>query len=378
MGTAEIPLSRDGLVIFHVNTEKTFRGGEIQTLHLIRELQKRGHQNCIFARPGSQILKEARANDIPCFTLPMRGEWDLISARTLRRLIHVQRPDILHAHTAHACSIALMARWPDPYPPLVYSRRVAFPPKKRILPRKLKKVDAVIAVSQAVRKQLMEVGIQPEKIFVAESGTDFEMFDRAPDRVSARAQLGIPQNAFVIGNVSHFDEEKGQEKLIRAFCEFVKLHREGCLLLVGEGPTRLKCEEMARASECTENIIFVGYRADVEKLYPAMDIFFLSSSREGSSGVLREAMGSNVPIIAVRQPSTEEQVRSGVLVSPNETDWLDAICDLYDHRDKGQNLAAGARDHARQFTIAAMVSKTEECYKHLLKQKHAISPNSRN
>ena len=143
----------------------------MQTLSLVRGLQQLGHENCIFARPGSKLLKEARESNIPCFTLPMRGKWDLISARTLRRLVDVQKPDILHAHTSHACSIALMARWPDSTPAIVFSRNSALPAKKPFLRRKLKNVDALLAVSE-VRNQLLEAGIPSRKIFVVECSSD--------------------------------------------------------------------------------------------------------------------------------------------------------------------------------------------------------------
>ena len=354
------------MVIFHINTEKGFRGGEIQTLHLVRALQQRGHQNCIFARPGSRILQESRAQNIPCFTLPMRGEWDFISARTLKRLILIQQPDVLHAHTAHACSIAMMARWPGRIPPIIYSRRVAFPSRKSLLRRKLKNVDAVIAVSQTVRTQLVAAGVSADKVFVAESGTDFSTFDQAPSRSISRAELGIPDNAFVIGNVSHFEPQKGQEALIRVFARFAQPRPEARLLLVGEGPDRLRCEQVANALGCAGQVLFTSFRSDVERIYPAMDLFFLSSSHEGWSGVIREAMASGIAVIAVRQPSTEEQVKSGLLVSSDPLEWLQAIEKLHEDPALRTELARAANGDVRQFSIGAMVDKTEECYRRVL------------
>jgi L-malate glycosyltransferase len=359
-------MSKDHLVIFHINTEKGMRGGEMQTLHLVRGLQQRGHENCIFARPGSRILQEARTSNIPCFTLPMRGEWDFISGRTLRKLVDIQKPDILHAHTAHACSIALMARWPDKIPSIVFSRRVAFPTRKKLLRRKLKHVNAVLAVSQTVRNQLLEAGVPSQKIFVAESGSDFSRFDAAPDRATSRKELGLPLDAFVIGNISFFEEEKGQQNLIRVFCEFGKRQPRAYLLLVGEGPAKSHCQDLARQLECDERILFMDYRSDVERIYPAMDLFFLSSIREGLSGVLREAMAIGVPVVAVRQPSTEEQVSSGILVSGDPAEWCKAMQKLFDHPGLASELADKAKKQARNFTIDSMVDKIEDCYRKVL------------
>lgn len=359
-------MSKNHLIIFHINTEKGFRGGEIQTLSLVRGLQQRGHENCIFARPGSRILQQARDEGIPCFTLPMRGEWDFISGRTLRKLIGVQKPDLVHAHTAHACSIALMARWPDKRPPIVFSRRVAFPSRKALLRRKLKSVDALLAVSQTVRDQLLETGIPPEKIYVAESGTDFSRFESAPDRTDARKKLGLPETAFVVGNVSHFDERKGQEKLIRIFSDFLQSHPDSFLLLAGDGPEKTRCRQVAQELGSESNILFIPYRSDVENLYPAMDVFFLSSTHEGWSGVLREAMACRIPVIAVRQPSTVEQVKSGILVSEEPAEWLAALEKLFAEPETRSELARNATAYARQFTMESMIDKTEECYRKVL------------
>src|SRR6185503_7069206 len=118
-GNCNGPMNKKRIII-HINTEKSFRGGEIQTLYLIQELVKRGHKNFLVARPGSRILEEAQSSGIETFPLNMRGEWDLMSAKKMRRWMLDCHAEILHAHTAHACSIALLARRKDKLPPVVY------------------------------------------------------------------------------------------------------------------------------------------------------------------------------------------------------------------------------------------------------------------
>ena len=352
-------MSEKPLIIFHINTEKTFRGGEIQTIHLTQGLQKLGHQNFLIARPGSRILQEAQAANIQTLTLNMRGEWDFIAAGRLRKWIDEYHPEILHAHTAHACAIALLARRGRKSPRIVYSRRVTY--GGRYIRQKLKHVDVVLAVSKSIRKQLLSAGVPDEKVIVVESGTDFYVFDTAPERAAVRKELEIPESGFVIGNVSYFKPEKGQEQLIQAFCDYA--NPQSYLLLVGEGPTQKRCEEIARESPCAGRILFTGFRSDAYKFYAAMDAFFFSSfSGEGWSGVLREAMGAGVPVIAVRQAATEEQVLSGIVVSVDQKEWIDAMRKLFENPELRKELAEHARQNARRFTVESMVRKTEECY----------------
>lgn len=100
---------------------------------------------------------------------------------------------------------------------------------------------------------------------------------------------------------------------------------------------------------------------------PRDGCFFLSSNREGLSGVVREAMAVGLPVVAVRQPSTEEQVTSGILVSCDLTEWHAAMQKLFEQSELRSELARNAKTQARKYTIDAMVDKVENCYRNALK-----------
>ena len=96
------------LTVLHINTERGFRGGEIQTLHLIKGLNDRGHQNILIAQKNSPLINQAKQSSIEPIEVNMRGEWDLMAAYQLRKLLKRHSPNIIHAHTAHATSLALL------------------------------------------------------------------------------------------------------------------------------------------------------------------------------------------------------------------------------------------------------------------------------
>lgn len=369
------------LRIVHVNTENGFRGGEVQTLHLMRGLRERGHHNLLVAQRNSPLIERARTAGILVKELRMRGEWDLLAIRELRKIIRANSPDLMHAHTGHALSLALLARLGVDDLPVVCSRRLSFPLEQNPLTRKKHhSVNAIIAVSDTVRKQLIQDGIPEEKIYVAESGTDFSRLDQAVARNTARQELNLPPEAFVIGNISHFDSNKGQELLILAFLEFAARHSNepSYLLLVGDGPALPGCRSLAMESKFAERILFTGQRDDVENLYVAMDLFFLSSLRgEGWSGVLREAMGIGLPAIAVEQPAVRDQLQdgeTGIVVSNQISQWVEAIEKLFRERELRQRIGMQAKMHARHFTVDAMVVKTEACYYSVLHRTSKQGP----
>ena len=354
--------------VLHINTERGFRGGEIQTLHLIKGLNERGHQNLLVVQKNSPLIQQAKQASIVPIEMNMRGEWDLVAAFQLRKLIKQHSPNILHAHTAHATSLALTARTGKNIP-VIFTRRVTLPiPRNPIARKKYNSVDGIIAVSQAVKAQLTENGIAAEKICIVESGTDFSRLDGAPAKNVARKYLQVPEDSFVIGNVSYFDTNKGQYQLIQAFTQFAAAHPEKniYLLLVGDGPELERCRVLAKRSRLGDRVIFAGMRLDVKNLYAAMDVFFLSSLRgEGWSGVLREAMAMSLPCIAVDQAATRDQLQNdnyGLLVSNRILDWVQAIERLYEDPELQMKFGKQANAAARQFSIESMVEKTEACY----------------
>ncbi len=361
------------LTILHLNTERALRGGEVQTLLLARELNLREHKNVLCVQQGSPLARKARDSGVDAIELKMRGEWDLTAVAKLKQMIRLHDPDIIHAHTPHGGTLALLARGRKKIPAIVLSRRVSFPLKKNVLSRfKYHSMDGILAVSQAVRGQLIDAGLDARKVFVAESATDFSARDDFLSRDEARRKLAIPADSFVIGNIGHFDPGKGQDALLECFAQVVTRNsdRPYFLLLGGDGPDLAERKRHAKRLNQQSRILFVGYRSDVQTLYAAMDLFFLASPLEGFSGVLREAMGSGLPTVAVRQNAVYELVKdaeTGLLVSADaKKEWVNAIERLYEEPELRRKLGSRAREFARRFTPQSLADKTLACYEAIL------------
>ena len=129
-------------------------------------------------------------------------------------------------------------------------------------------------------------------------GIDLDQFTNPPDRGAIRKELGIPLNAFVVGHVGRFAEQKNHTFLVDIFNALAKREPKAWLLLVGDGPLRHAIERKIDQLDLKERVVFAGLRSDVPHLMKgAMDVFLLPSLHEGLPVVLIEAQAANIPCI---------------------------------------------------------------------------------
>src|SRR5262245_52949434 len=96
--------------ILHLGTERGWRGGEAQALFLAHGQKRRGRRAVVVAPPASELLERASAEGIETLPFPARGEWDLAAGHRLARLVSATPAALVHAHTAHAAALLLLAR----------------------------------------------------------------------------------------------------------------------------------------------------------------------------------------------------------------------------------------------------------------------------
>jgi len=184
-------------------------------------------------------------------------------------------------------------------------------------PRKLilaaaERADAMIAVCQALKDRMVELGVATERIHVLRNGVDLELF-QPRDRDSLRRKYGL--SGFTIASVGHLIERKGHDHVIRALAAMPDV----TLLIAGDGPERGALKELASALGVSERIRFLGAldQSAICDIYNCADVLVLASSREGWANVLLEAMACGTPVAASAVWGTPEVVASpeaGVLM----------------------------------------------------------------
>jgi glycosyltransferase involved in cell wall biosynthesis len=235
------------------------------------------------------------------------------------------------------------------------------------------RADRCVGVSPAVLGYLHSTARIPEhKTRLIVNGISAPLLASTTERVTLRASLEIPADAFVIGSVGRLDDgHKRFSDLIRAMPALLNRVPSALLLIVGDGRDRQLLERLAADLGVTACIRFAGYRHDVGPVFSIMDLFALASERESFGLVLVEAMFSGLPVVATEVggiPGIVANGETGLLVPVGAPAALaDAVATIANDaaRRSGMGQAGAARAH-RLFGAERYVKDVELLYKELL------------
>ena len=352
----------------HIDSERTWRGGEQQVLYLTTGLARRGHGATVACQPGSPLAERAREAGLRVAEVRMRGEADFVAVLALRKLIRRGGFDIVHMHTSHAhslgCAAAALARRGRS----IVSRRVDFGVARNVLSM-LKYhhgVDRFIAISEAIRQVLIAGGVDGERIAVVHSGIDLGRFEGVEPE-GLREELGLAADAPVIGNVAAMADHKGQRYLVAAMPRVLEAEPQARLFIVGDGELRGPLESQVRELGLRDAVTFTGFRTDVPQWLAFFDVFVMSSHLEGLCTSVLDALALRRPVVASAAGGLPEIIiheRTGLLVPPKEPAPLaDAIVRVLRDRELGRRLAeAGRRRVEEHFSAESMVEGTIAVY----------------
>src|SRR5258707_284177 len=163
----------------HVDTARTWRGGQNQVLLTVNGLREIGHRAALVAHPDGELRRRA-AEGLDLIPIAPRTEMDLSAAWKLARVVKRLKPDVIHAHDPHGIAMASLALSlgaasvkEGRAPALIASRRVDFHLKGNSLSRwKHRQVDCFIAASDAIRKILLADGVADDRAVTVHEGID--------------------------------------------------------------------------------------------------------------------------------------------------------------------------------------------------------------
>jgi glycosyltransferase involved in cell wall biosynthesis len=368
----------------HVDTARTWRGGQNQVLLTVNGLRSIGHRAALVAHPDGELRRRA-AEGLDLIPIAPRTEMDLSAAWRLSRVIRRLDPDIIHAHDAHGVAMAALAlsmgaastrRTGGRAPALVAARRVDFHLRGNSLSRwKQRQVDCFIAASEAIRRMLIADGVPAERTITVHEGIDVDHVLAAP-RVNVHEAFWLPHHAPVVGNVAALVPHKGHRHLVDAAHLVVREIPDARFVILGEGELRDALERQVRDHHLEKHVLLPGFRTDVLGCIKGFDLFALSSVTEGLGTSLLDAMACSRAIVATRAGGIPEVVEDGVtgrLVPARDHATLaQAIVELL--RDDALRKRMGGAGLARvseRFTVERMVDETAAAYVRVAGKGHA-------
>lgn len=378
-------------------------GPALHVAYLSAGLRERGYGTTLvagsLARGEESMAYVAQDLGVPIIRLnalkrdisPLR---DAMSVIRLASLIRMQRPHILHTHTAKAGAIGRLAALlaGDARPPIIVHtyhghvlrgyfdplRAAAFKQIERVLAR----VSTVlIAVSPQVRDDLVRLGVAPpEKFAVVRLGIGLD--ERIPAHSNGRAEtrrlMGIPDERFIVGWIGRMTGIKRTDDVLLAVRKLRERGVDACLCMVGDGPDRDHVEQKARELGIVRHTLFLGYQEDVAQYFAAFDAMVLPSANEGTPVTAIEALAAGRPVVATRVGGVPDVVRDGedgFLVEPSDVDALaDRLATLA--RDPGLRERMGATGRARvlpRYAVDRLLDDMDRLYRELLVAKGIVA-----
>lgn len=336
--------------VLHLVAADRWTGAAATALQAAEALRQAGVDAHFAFRPGRNLETRLAGHPWAHPILEKERSWATFR-RVLSRLRSLMTGfDVVHTHLPHDHLLAWWIRRPLPQKPLLV-RSVHHPshlrpdPYHRLLFKPVAGVGLVHSeMEKAARKlapfapiRVLPLALEPR-------------FAPIPDRHRIRAELGIPQNAFVAGTVGKLDPSRGQDLLLLALGAVPGAWG----LVVGKGPFLKHLEKLAKKLGIAERVVFPGYHEEgLERLYNAMDVFvFPEPGSDWAHRAVAEAAACGVPCLAVDVPGIRDVVIPGITGALWPRGDAAALATLLVQWQQSRELRMKAGEKARQRTAS--------------------------
>ena len=367
----------DRVRVAHLDTGRTWRGGQAQVLHLMSGLRARGHRGLLLA-PAGPLLEQARALGIEGVRWSPLGEWDAVAVLRAAAALRRFGPEVAHCHSAHAHALGVPAARLARVPVAVVSRRVDF--AVAVNPLSLLKyrlpVDRYLCISRGVMEVMRQAGIPNSRLALVPSGVELPSAGAgaaAAPPADLRGLLGVAADAPVVGTVAALAPHKDHATLLRAAALLVAQRPDVHFAWVGDGECRAALERQRSALGLERQVHLLGFRPDATGLLAQFTMFALSSYLEGLCTSLLDAQGLGVPIVATAVGGVPDVVEDGVsgrLVPERDPEALArALLEALERPEQRREWAERARESVHRFSVEQMVEGTLAQYESALRAR---------
>jgi len=285
--------------------------------------------------------------------------------------------DIVHTHLTHATFIGWIAIRIAGKPRFITShhytndifRNSDITPSRRFAARlcnyAARHADQVIAVSEAVKKDLLTDGCEATKIKVIHNGIDLAAFDKRYEQTSGDLAQQW-QGGHVLATVGSLTERKGHHIAIRAMKRILQQFPEAVLLIVGSGELRKSLGDLAYQLNISENIFFLGFQSNVPSNLKLCDLYVHPALQEPFGIAVLEAMAARKCVIATNVGGVPEIIvdrKTGFLIAPDDPDLLaDSVCQALSDPSGATQMGLAGRQRVVNFDIKNVVAAYQEIY----------------
>lgn len=359
--------------VLHLSSEKTWRGGEQQIAYLVSELQAMGIANIVAVKKDSAFEKYCQKKKISFFSLPFKNSIDIRTSLAVKKICKDQGVNIIHLHSSKSHGIGVLSAVLGNKTFLILSRRVDFVPKNTWFTRwkyNHSSIKKILCVSHKIREIMQAYVSKAEVCITIHDGVDLNRFSTKHNENVLKNEFTLPAQTILIGNTSALEDHKDYFTFINTIGILIQKKVSVKAFIIGKGSLETALKKYVIEKGLADHVIFTGFRTDITRMLPALDIFLMTSKEEGLGTSVLDAFAAGVPVVATRAGGIPEMVRhehNGLLAAIGDAEGLASHIQriIADHllRDRIINLA---KERLREFSKEETARKTLQVYRELL------------
>lgn len=340
--------------ILQVNTEKTWRGGERQTLYTLEGLIQKGIDAHLLTVQDSPMHQRAEEKGMPVIAVKNSLETFKVLSR-LRGRFHC-----IHAQTGKAHAQCILTKLFH-QTPVLYTRRVDFIPSGAFTRMKYKLTDQVVSISPAIARILQKSGMCEHSPIISSAVKDRRLDINRANQL--RQALNLKDSTKIIGLVAALESHKDPITAVQTIKHLSEIRQDFAALHFGDGAMS---DQVSKAISALglENIYHqMGYHNNVEDYFSIMNVFLMSSAEEGLGSSVLDAFSYNVGVVSTNAGGLKDLVQDrGFLCNVRDVNCL----------SKSLNLALDGRDQFFEYRAKAKTYCDNEMGVDLMTTKYIV------